>query len=175
MTGSSIHFTPKNLHHSKKKALAVLARSTAVMHTGIAIVQWSWIVKGAFKGLGSCGKLYKADMTDEIRACIISKGTDATQLPQFSCGDLEVIQLKIKQANGIDSDMIVGSLYLPHYSRDLPPQEKVMRLVTHVKNRGLELLLGCDAKSHHEVWGRIDINSRDERLLTSSQALRCTS
>jgi hypothetical protein len=40
----------------------------AAMHTGIAIIQRPWIVKGAIKGLGSCGKLYKADTTDEIRA-----------------------------------------------------------------------------------------------------------
>lgn len=134
------------------------------MHTGIAIIQRPWIVKGATKGLGSCVKLYKADTTDEIRACI-SKGTDATLLPQFSCGDLVVIQLKIKQANGIDSDMTVGSLYLSHDSRDMSPQEKVDRLMTHVKDRRLELILGCDAKSHHEVWGRIDINLRGESLL----------
>jgi hypothetical protein len=164
MTGSSIHFTQINLHHSKK-ALAVLARSMAVMHTGIAIIQRPWIVKCAIKKLGSCGKFYKADTTDEIKACIISKETDATVLPQFGCGDLAVIQLKIKKADGIDSDMTVGSLYLPHDSRDLPPQENVKRLATYVKDRGLELLLGCDAKSHHEVQGRTDINSRGESLL----------
>jgi hypothetical protein len=44
-------------------------------------------------------------------------------------------------------------------------QEKVKRLMTLVKDRRLELLLGCDAKSHHEVWGRININSRGESLL----------
>jgi hypothetical protein len=80
-----------------------------------------------------------------------SKGTDSTLLPQFSCGDFMVILLKIKQANGIDSDVTVRSLYIPHDSSDLPPQEKVKRLVTHVKDRGLELLLRCDVKSHHEV------------------------
>jgi len=177
MTGSGIHFTQINLPHSKN-ALAVLARSMAVMHTGIAIIQRPWTVKGAIKGLGSCAKLYKADTTDEIRACIISKGTDATLLPQFGCGDLAVIQPKIKKADGIDSDMTVGSLYLPHDSRDLPPQEKVKRLVTYVKDRGLELLLGCDAKSHHEVWGKINIISRgggEKAYWTSSRALRCTS
>jgi hypothetical protein len=65
MTGSVIHFTQINLHHSKN-ALAVLARSMAAMHTGIAIIQRPWIVKGVIKGLGSCGELYKADTTDEI-------------------------------------------------------------------------------------------------------------
>jgi hypothetical protein len=164
MTGSSIHFTQINLHHSKS-ALVVLARSMAVIHTGIAITQTPWIMKGAIKGLGSCRKFYKADTMDEIRACIVSKGTDATLLPQFSCGHFVARQLKIKQANGINSDMTVGSLYMPHDSRDLPPPEKVKRVVTHVKDRGLELLLDYDAKSYHEVWGRININSRGDSLL----------
>jgi hypothetical protein len=61
--------------------------------------------------------------------------------------------------------VVVGSLYLPCDSTDLPPQEKVKRLVTYVKDRRLELLRCCDAKSHHEVWGRIDINSKGESLL----------
>jgi hypothetical protein len=137
----------------------------AVTHTGIAIIQRPWIVKGTINRLGSCGKLYKANTTDEIRACIITKGNDTTLLPQFSCGELVVIQLKIKQANGINSDMNVGSLYMPHDSRDLHPQERVKKQVTHVKDRRLELLLGCDANSHYEVWGRTDINSRGESLL----------
>jgi hypothetical protein len=112
-----------------------------VIHTGIAIIQRPWIVEGAIKGLGSCRKLYKADTTDGIRACIITKGTDATLLPQFSCGDLVDTQLKLKQANGIDSDVIMESLCMPHDSRNLPPQEKVKTLVAHVKDRRLEYKL----------------------------------
>jgi hypothetical protein len=30
--------------------------------------------------------------------------------------------------------------------------------------RKIELLLGCDANSHHEVWGSTDINSRERPL-----------
>jgi hypothetical protein len=53
--------------------------------------------------------------------------------------------------NEIDKDVITGSAYMPHDSGDLPPQEELKRLVTRVKNRRLELLLRCNANSHHEV------------------------
>ena len=36
------------------------------MHMCISIIQESWIVKGAIRGLGICGKVYKADTTDKI-------------------------------------------------------------------------------------------------------------
>jgi len=53
---------------------------------------------------------------------------------------------------------------MPHDSRDWPPQEEVKRLVTQVKDRRLELLLRCNANSHHEVWGAPTL-TREESLL----------
>jgi hypothetical protein len=35
----------------------------------------------------------------------------------------------------------------------------------YVKDRRMELTLGCDANSHHEVWGSTNTNSRGESLL----------
>jgi hypothetical protein len=52
------------------------------------------------------------------------------------------MQLKIKLANAVDKDVIVGSLCMPYDSGDLPPQEEVKRLVAHVKDGRLKLLLG---------------------------------
>jgi hypothetical protein len=49
------------------------------------------------------------------------------------------------------------SVHVPHDSRDLPIQEEVMRLVAHVKNKVLELLLGSNTKSYHEVQGNPNI------------------
>lgn len=60
MIGSVIPFIQINLHHSRR-SLMVLARSMAEMHTCIAIIQEPWIVKGAIRGLGTCGKVYNAD------------------------------------------------------------------------------------------------------------------
>jgi hypothetical protein len=59
----------------------------------------------------------------------------------------------------------MGSVYIPYNSEDLPPQEEVKKLVAYASNKGLELLLGCDANSHHEVWGSNSINLRGESLL----------
>jgi hypothetical protein len=67
--------------------------------------------------------------------------------------------------DGIYRDVIIGSAYMPYDSEDLPPQEKIKRLVAYAKDKGLELLLGCDANSHHEVWGSTNINPRGESLL----------
>lgn len=96
--------------------------------------------------------VYRADSTYKIRACVITKQTNATLSPQFGCGDLVDVQLKLKPANGIERDVIMGSVHTLHDSRDLPIQEGE-RLVAYVNNKGLELLLGCNANSNHEVWG----------------------
>jgi hypothetical protein len=53
-----------NLHHSKS-ASAILTRSIAEVQTCIAIIQEPWLVKGAIKGLGRCGKVLKANTTDK--------------------------------------------------------------------------------------------------------------
>jgi hypothetical protein len=62
-------------------------------------------------------------------------------------------------------DVITGSIHMSHDSRGFPPQAEVKRLVTHTKDRRLELPLGAMQKSHHEVQGRTDINLRAESLL----------
>ena len=101
-----------NLHHSKS-ALAILTRSIAVMQTCIAIIQEPWLVNGTIKGLGSCGKVLRANTVDKTRTCIITKGVDATLLPQLSCGDLTAVQLRFKLMDGIYRDVIIGSAYVP--------------------------------------------------------------
>jgi len=80
-----------------------------------------------------------------------------------------VIQLKLKLVNGIERDVIMGSVHMLHDSRDLQIQEEGDRLVAYVNNKGLELLLGCYANSNHEVWGSPNI------YYTSSWALSSTS
>ncbi|XP_029169805.1 uncharacterized protein LOC114939608 [Nylanderia fulva] len=160
-----IHFTQINLHHSKC-ASAVLARCAAVMHTSkyIFLIQEPWIIKGHIKGLGSCGKLFWAGNTDRPRACIIAKGIDACLLSQFSDGDFVAIRLKIKTTGGIVRDLIIGSVYMSYDLENLPPHENMIKFTTYTRQKGLEILLGCDANSHHLVWGSTDINPRGESL-----------
>jgi hypothetical protein len=56
----------------------------------------------------------------------------------------------------------MGSVYMPYDSQDLSPQEEVKKLTACGSDKRLELLLGCDANSHHEFWGSIDVNQRVE-------------
>jgi hypothetical protein len=44
-------------------------------------------------------------------------------------------------------------------------RKELKSLVAFAKDKGLELLFGCDANSHHEMWGSTDINPRKESLL----------
>jgi hypothetical protein len=45
------------------------------------------------RGRDNCSKVNRANTADKIRACIITKKIDATQLPQFGGGNLVVTQL----------------------------------------------------------------------------------
>jgi hypothetical protein len=123
------------------------------------------LVKCTIRGLGSCSKALRANTSDKTRASNITKGVDATLLPQLSCGDLTAAQLRPTLVDGTYRDVIIGSAYMPYDSEYLPPKEEIKILVAYAKDKRLELLLGCDTNSHHEVWGSTDINPMGESLL----------
>jgi len=72
MTVSTVPITQINLHHSKD-ASAIFARSTAAMHTHIAIIQQSWLLNNVIIGLGGCGTIFKACSNRKLRTCIAAK------------------------------------------------------------------------------------------------------
>ncbi|XP_020296447.1 uncharacterized protein LOC109861284 [Pseudomyrmex gracilis] len=163
MASLGIRMIQINLHHSKS-ASAILARSMAVMHTSIAIIQEPWIVKGAVKGQSGCGFLYKAHSDTGVKSCILVKGLNAIFLPQLSSEDLTVVKVRVKLAEEEDMEVLIRSIYMPYDSTDPPPHEEVKNLVAYAEARGLELLLGCDANSHYVGWGSTDTNLREKSL-----------
>ena len=60
-------------------------------------------------------------------------------------------------------------------STDLTPQEEVKRLMAHVKDRRLKLLLGRDATPVMRYGVTLILTGEEKAYLTSSWALRCTS
>ena len=48
------------------------------------------------------------------------------------------------------------------YDSKDPPSQEIKELIAYAENGGLELLLECDANSHHVVWR--SINPRGENL-----------
>jgi len=67
---------------------------------------------------------------------------------QLSNGDIIVVQLRINLSES-HYKVLIGSVYMSYDSKDLSLQEEIKELLTYVEGKGLELLLNCDANSHH--------------------------
>ena len=149
-----------NLHHSKS-ASAVLQKNIAVMHTGISLIQEPWINRDVIRGLGGAGiSCYRYPQASNPRTCILAKNVKIVPLLDLCSRDLMVASVDLI---GIGK-LVIGSAYFPHDRATHPPEE-VRSLVDYCKVRGLPLLLGCDANSHHELWGSTDTNRRGEDLV----------
>lgn len=85
-------------------------------------------------------------------------------LNHLSTGDLTVVSAKIKMNGGVRTT-ILASCYMSFEQNILPPSDELINLVRYCKSNSLPLLLGCDANSHHTVWGSTDTNAKGESLL----------
>ncbi|XP_043480439.1 uncharacterized protein LOC122510092 [Leptopilina heterotoma] len=133
----------------------------AKLHTGISLIQEPWLVRGVIRGLGGAGLVcYRDCRAANTRACILTKGVNATPLLDLCSGDLMVV---VTNLEGIDKT-VVGSAYFPYDNKINPPIE-VRRLVDYCMEKGLPLLLGCDANSQHTVWRSLKHNQRGQKLL----------
>ncbi|XP_044745139.1 uncharacterized protein LOC123307003 [Coccinella septempunctata] len=64
-------------------------------------------------------------------------------------------------------ELVICSAYFPG-DTTFPPPNEVRKLVAFCRGKNLQLLVACDANSHHTTWGSTDINERDlERLANS--------
>ena len=160
MAASGLTIIQINLHHSKS-ASAVLQKSIAVMHTGISLIQEPWINKDVIRRLeGTNIYCYRYPEAPNPRTCILAKNINIVPLLDLCTRDLMVASVDLI---GIGK-LVIGSAYFPHDSVTHPPEE-VRSLVDYCKVRGLPLLLGCDANSHHKLWGSTDTNRRGEDLV----------
>lgn len=66
---------------------------------------------------------------------------------------------------GRKREIVVASAYMPYDDPEPPPSEDIAGLVENCRRKGRELIIGCDANSHHTVWGSTDINARGEAFL----------
>ncbi|XP_048511939.1 uncharacterized protein LOC125501084 [Athalia rosae] len=147
MTAVRINFAQINLQHCKA-ASAIHSRDLAVEHTDISLIQEPWVYKGLVRGLESRNgailcKIGGPDDPGPRAAIYINSRHQALKLNQFCYRDL------------------VAALD----SKDPPPTEELKALVRYCTSKGLELLVGCDANSHHTVWGSFNTNRRGVALL----------
>lgn len=148
-----------NLQHAID-ATSVLVKSIAQCAINVCLLQEPWIGgDGVLRGLsGFKGQIYGAEPAVKPRACILTSGLEAELLPQFTKRDLVAIKTKL---DGVRT--VIASAYFPHSKHSPPPE--VVNLIQFCKEENFQCLIGCDANSHHVLWGSTDTNPRGEELL----------
>lgn len=161
-----------NLHHCKE-ASSVLRCNLDSGHTGVSLIQEPYFYKNKVRGLGNAGLIhYVTDGQKPARACVFTrKDVNSLLLKQFSNSDFVAVQIRYL-SNGREETLICCSAYLA-YDGPVPTRE-LERVVDACKANGTNLLIGCDANSHHIVWGSSDINIRGRKLLEYMNATDLT-
>lgn len=161
---SHLEFIQINLQHCKG-ATSVLDYCLTSLQTFVAIIHEPWVRDKQIQGLDSTkGTLYRGDGDYSPRACIYtSRGVTASLLPQLSSRDVVTVSIEYNIA-GIRQKIIIASVYLPYDSPSPPPTPEMERLIEYCRNRGIKLIIGCDANSHHLNWGSTDTNARGDAL-----------
>ncbi|XP_046145956.1 uncharacterized protein LOC123989274 [Osmia bicornis bicornis] len=134
--------------------------------TDIALIQEPWIHKERVGGLNTgCGSLYYDATSTRPRACIfVKKEIAALKLNEFCTTDLSAVKVKLNLGGNM-SEQVVCSAYLPYDSEDPPPARELRVLIDHCAVNGLHLVIGCDANSHHTVWGSTNTIGRGTAVL----------
>ncbi|XP_046145432.1 uncharacterized protein LOC123988725 [Osmia bicornis bicornis] len=158
-------FSQINLQHCKAATDILLYRLT-MGQTDIALIQEPWIHKERVGGLNTgCGSLYYDITSTRPRACVfVKKEITALKLNEFCTTDLSAVKVKLN-LGGNTSELVVCSAYLPYDSEGPPPTRELRALIDHCAVNGLHLVIGCDANSHHTVWGSTNTNGRGTALL----------
>ena len=101
-------------------------------------------------------------LSDHPRTCVLIKGLNALDLPQFGTRDVTAVRIDYKKADRMQA-LVVASIYLPIDTA--PPTKELEQLVSHCESKGLPLVIACDSNSHHTAWGSSECNARGIRLL----------
>lgn len=131
----------------------------------IALIQEPWTSKGRVKGLPSqTGKLIYNTEVERTRTAILCRSTYNTfSINQFICRDITAVSLEIPLSKGGKLTMNIASCYFPGDGND-PPPEEVQSFINYCTAQKQKFIIGCDANSHHTVWGSTDTNTRGEQL-----------
>lgn len=154
-------FLQINLHH------CIVATTNLLLHLNrhkidVALIQEPWVKGDRIMGLEDKSfNLIHIGNINKPRTCILArKNIKCFILRQFCCRD--VITMKMDMGN---FSLMVVSAYFPHFDIIEPPPQMIRDLVGHCRELRTDLLVGCDANSHHLLWGSTDTNDRGLSLL----------
>ena len=139
-----------NLHHSRAASAAL---SVAMRNCNVALIQEPWTYKGEIKRLKEeCGELIYSRSIQHPRTCmLVKKGFRILPLMHHCSRDLTAVKIKMSGGGG-PKEIILGSAYLPYVDVEPPPPGELERLMTGCRANGTQLIVGCDANSHHTSW-----------------------
>ena len=161
-----------NLHHSASASLDLM-KFISDKALDVALIQEPWLVKSKVSGLGLDGyRLYVPQTEGKVRTCIIARNyIKLFLLTPYSSGDLTTVVCEHRHRRGL----LLTSAYLP-YDEAQPPPQPFRQLVAYAQTHGLDLVAGCDANGHHQLWGSSDTNARGESIfdfIISTNLLIC--
>ena len=105
-------------------------------------------LSSSISGLRTCGQCFSANRPD-VGACILVKRSDVWAK---HCGrDLTTVIIHFSSKEGIERKVVVCSAYFPSDAKVTPPPQEVKDLIGDCEAEGLDLVIGCDANSHHTM------------------------
>ena len=162
MTDDRINFIQINLRKANKASIAFSDRFKT-HNTHIGIISEPSVYKGRITGI-DCGiKLYDNSCTDPPRAALVFR-RDIKFLPlfQFVTRDLVAAEINCDLAGNHIKTVIASGYH--DGNQDAVPQ-KLQELVEFCTREGKQLIYGCDANAHHEIWGSRSTKPRGQQLL----------
>ncbi|XP_044760746.1 uncharacterized protein LOC123318151 [Coccinella septempunctata] len=153
-----------NVQHSKAGSY-LLGKRILDERIYIALIQESWVTsRGRINGLSNLpGKVISLGYGESPRSCIFVRNTiDISVLTGFCSRDVTSNLVKLPLEMGT-KELVICSAYFPGDTM-FPPPNEVRKLVAFCRGKNLQLLVACDANSHHTTWDSTDINERGEYL-----------
>ncbi|XP_030760569.1 uncharacterized protein LOC115885721 [Sitophilus oryzae] len=131
----------------------------------VALLQEPWRIGEKIAGLSSKqGKVLCTPRPIRPRACIIhSNRVDCTLIPVLCTDDVVTAILTLTTEEG-EKRMVICSAYFPGDEAQCPPSI-ISDVLAFCLEKGIQLIIGCDANAHHTVWGGTNINTRGESVL----------
>jgi splicing factor 45 len=78
--------------------------------------------------------------------------------------DATTVRLTYTYGGG-NRELLVTSAYLPYDSDEPPPTKEVRDNIDYCYSRKKQHIIGCDANTHHTLWGSTGVNPRGVSLM----------
>lgn len=161
-----------NLHRSiaPSSVLDKVFKKDSLM---LAFIQEPSFSNGKVKGLAGGKLLYGTADNDRPRAALmLSEDLKYLPLTTLISKDMAAALIRLNTLKGSTMKFVATSVYLDYNAHEIP--DSLKNLISYCQVQNYQLIIGCDANSHHTIWGSSDVNSNGENLLEFINSSRLT-